>query len=149
MNYKVIRNKNKELIFLPDIVNYGEAYASFVVVCESMPEEKAHELMLLREKTPQDKIFDLDMKLNPIYHERYSDEEKRKIQFDNAINFYNQELVVTNKFFQEYNFGLNGTQDDMNQVQAYLKEIRLTEKDYEKFDPDKHVIRPIILSQYD
>lgn len=146
--YTIIRF-NGEILFLPSIVDYGNQYNKADILLKNVTEDTFQKLVELRNNTPQNKIFDLDYTLKPIYRERYTDEEKRKIKFNNAIDYYKSELIVANKFFQEYNFGLNGTQDDMTSVQEYLKTLRLTENDYDKFDPDRVFIRPTILSQYD
>lgn len=148
IKYTIIRFNN-EILFLPSIVDYGSTYNDAEIIAFDINEEKFQELVEFRNDTPQDKIFDLDFTLKPFYRERYTDEEKRKIKFENAINYYQTELKIANKFFQEYNLGLNGTQEDMQAVKEYLKAIRLTENDYEKFNPEDVFIRPAILYQYD
>lgn len=146
--YTIMRYEG-EIIFLPNIIDYGDVYNQATLIKNEVNADIVTKLISIRSKTPFDKIFDLDMTLKPFYRDRYTAEEINKINFQNAINHYQNELLIANKFFQEYNFGLSGTQNDMNEVQTYLKAIRLTENDYAIFDSTKEFIRPAILYQYD
>lgn len=124
MKYKIVRGIDRELRFLPECIDYEEAYASFAVVADNVDEKKIHELMVKRQETPSDKIFSLDKDLNIVYYNRYTEEEKKEIERKSLIKLYENELNIANKFFQEYNFQLNGTQEDFISVKEYLKNLK-------------------------
>lgn len=147
IKYTIIRF-NGEILFLPNIIDYGNQYNKADILLKNVTEDIFQKLVELRNNTPQDKIFDLDENFNPIYKERYTQEEKNKMELENKKNFYTNELNIANKFFQEYNFGLNGTENDFKEVQEYLKSIRVTTNTNMLLAKTKKE-RPKILYQYD